>query len=85
MQKDSKKSIDLRNIATFFGRHHMMTPGRLGLNEVNLERIKSGFEFQKISKKYKASTDRLKNLVSSFDDSTDIIDYLRGISHNLKF
>ena len=27
MQKDSKKSIDLRNIATFFGRHHMMTPG----------------------------------------------------------
>ena len=55
------------------------------LNEVNLERINSGFEFQKISKKYKASTDRLKNLVSSFDDSTDIIDYLRGISHNLKF
>ena len=35
MQKDPKKSIDLRNIATFFGRHHMMTPGRFELTLPN--------------------------------------------------
>ena len=55
------------------------------LSELHLERITSGYEFRKISKKYEASAARLKNLVTSFDDSTNILDYLRGIAHNLRF
>ena len=55
------------------------------LNEINLEKINSGQEFKKTSKKYEACAARLKNLVTRFDDTTDILDYLRGIAHNLRF
>ena len=59
--------------------------GEQDLNETNLEKINSGQEFRKTSKKYEASATRLKNLVTCFDNTTNILDDLRGIAHNLRF
>ena len=50
-----------------------------------LRKINSDQEFRKISQKYEASAARLKNLVTRFDDTTNISDNFRGNAHNVRY
>ena len=53
-------------------------------NEVRIEQYVAGIEPESPRKRYRDSAKRLKSLVQTFNQD-DIIDYIRGIAHNLSF
>lgn len=55
------------------------------LCEAVVEQYLAGSEPPRKKRRYRESAERLQNLVLSFNDETDIVDYIRGIAHNLSF
>ena len=53
-------------------------------NEFKIEQLIAGC-IPKRKKRYVDLDGRIKNIVEGFDDSTDILQHLRGIAHNLSF
>ena len=50
--------------------------------DLNIEHIVSGVKPTGKPLKYKQADERIHRLVSNFNDSSNIIEFLRGISHN---
>ena len=53
-------------------------------NEVRIEQYVAGIESEPPRKRYRDSAKRLKSLVQIFNQD-NIIEYIRGIAHNLSF
>lgn len=55
------------------------------VNEIRIEQFFSGSELSNKKKKYRDCDERIKKLVSSYDEQSDIFDYVRGIAHNISY
>ena len=54
------------------------------LTEVKTEQLLSGMTCDKRKKKYRESETCLKNLISCFDDHSDIVEYVSAVAHNIR-
>ncbi len=54
------------------------------LNEVRFEQYISGEESQKKKRKYRDTADRIQRLVNEYTNN-NVLDFLRGIAHNISF
>jgi len=52
--------------------------------DLNVQHVISGFKPAKKRAKYLEADNRIFNLVSSFDNNSDVLEYLKGISNNCK-
>jgi hypothetical protein len=55
------------------------------LNEMRREQFISGMQGEPQRRKYKNRAERLKQAVSNWNDNGDVLEYLRGISHNISY
>ena len=55
-----------------------------GLNEAKIEQSLAGQPILPQKKKYRDAASRIKKIVETYKD-IDLMDYLRGLSHNLSF
>ncbi|XP_068250224.1 uncharacterized protein [Palaemon carinicauda] len=55
------------------------------LNQVRFEQYVAGQEPPKKKKKYRDCAQRLRRLVGNYDPDVNVIDYLRGIAHNISY
>ena len=53
-------------------------------NELKIEQLIAGYT-QARKKRYVDLDRRIKSIVERFNDTTDVLEYLRGIAHNLSF
>ena len=54
------------------------------LTEVKIEKLHSGMTCDNRKKKYRESETRLKNLISCFDDHSDLVEYVPAVVHNIR-
>ncbi|XP_068206419.1 uncharacterized protein [Palaemon carinicauda] len=55
------------------------------LNQVRFEHYVAGQEPPKKKEKYRDCAQRLRRLVGNYDPDVNVIDYLRGIAHNISY
>lgn len=55
------------------------------LSQLSITQLLAGQERPKKRRKYQDSSNRLKNLVSNFNDESDVLKFLKGVAINLKF
>ncbi|XP_029645758.1 uncharacterized protein LOC115219713 [Octopus sinensis] len=54
------------------------------LNEINIEKLLSGMECESNTKECRISAKQLKKLTESFQEYTNVVDYLCAVAHNVR-